>query len=683
MNTETARDTTLAMAGDTPTSVLALALLLCLPCTGYAGAFDGLTANTPLALEIMRQAKSAGMRSYMNQSVQPCEDFYAYACGNFARINPAQEKIVTTDFRRTLLTGYQRRVQQLLNGPKMSTDSSTETKVKYFYESCLAAKTEEWRQRQQLLALLKELGGMPAVEGSAWNESQFDTIEMMAMLLRRFGKQTLLQVNIKPGQSNTQYNALYLGQRVDLAHVKAEHMSNQLTLQWMLRHLPGVSDWRAQETAREITELNKALAEGVEALLPGQRHRVRLLDEMSLDYGPQLNLTRFVKLWLGYEYRVPVHESGASYFWQLKKLLDRTPKRILANYMLSSLLVDFEMMPCAQKTNELFADIVDHMVYRSLEKQTPHIPGSLRRLWQELKLAFENILRAPANNWLDEKTLNEALEKLKAMSFLMLGSRADQFEKYYSSLIINTGDYFGNVQRVVELHAHNMIEDLQRADTHLGTYHSIYSSPFYVPKQNLVVIPVNFMQHRYLFDDAYPMALKYGTFGFLLAHEIAHGFDDFNRYIDAQGNQRNWWQHNATLEFEQRKQCLVEQFHAYTYYGHRLLKRQTQLENIADYVGVRIAYAAYHSWYSQLPEMESEVLPRLLLSPQQLFFLSMGQLYCSDVMSAWRLKNVITDPHAPNEIRLKAIVSNFEPFSEVFDCAQDAAMNPTKRCVIY
>lgn len=673
------------MRGDTSTSVLALALLLCLPGTGYAGAFDGLTASTPLALEIMRQAKSAGMRSYMNDSVQPCEDFYEFACGNFARINPAQENIVITDFQRTLLAGHQRRVQQLLNAPKMSTDSATETKVKYFYESCLSAKHEEWRQRQQLLALLKELGGMPALEGSEWDASQFDTIEMMALLLRRFGKQTLLQVKIEPGQSNTQFNALYLGQRDDLPYHKAErlHQSNQLKLQWMLQHLLGMGDWRAQETAREITELNKELAEGVEELVPGQLHRVRLLDEMSSDYGPHLDLSRFVKLWLGYEYRVPVHESGARYFWQLQKLLDRTPRRILANYMLSSLLVDFEIEPCAQKTNKLFADIVDHMVYRSLEKQTPHIPGSLRQLWQELKQAFENILRKPANNWLGETTLNEALEKLKAMSFQVLGSTADQFEKYYSSLIINTGDYFGNVQRVLEVHAHNMIEDLQRAHAHLGTYHRIYSSPFYVPNKNMVVVPVSFMQHRYLFDDAYPMALKYGTFGFLLAHEIAHGFDDFNRYIDAQGNHRNWWQANATQEFEQRKQCLVEQFHGYTYHGHRLFKRQTQLENIADYVGVRIAYAAYHSWYSQLPEMESETLPRLLLSPQQLFFLSLGQLYCSDMMPIWRLTQAFRDPHAPYEIRLNAIVSNFEPFSEFFDCAQDAAMNPTKRCSIY
>lgn len=677
------------MAGDitaiiTWTSVLFLFLLLSLPATRYAGSFDSFSGSTPVVLEIMRQAKSAGMLSYMNSSVQPCNKFYEFACGNFARINPAQETMIT-DFQRTLSAGYQRRIRQLLNEPKTSTDSSTETKVKYFYESCLAAKTEKWNQRQHMLALLKELGGMPAVEGNSWDESQFDVIEIMAQLLKRFGKITLVQVNIWPGLSNSKFNALYLGQREDLPHRKAGalHLSNQLKLQRMLQNMVGLSESRAGETAKEIAELNLELAQGVEELPPSQLNRVRMLEEMSFDYGPHLNLTRFVELWLGHEYHVPVYESGASYFWQLKKLLDRTPKRIFANYMLSSLLVDFDMEPCDQKTNKLFADFVDYMVYRSLEKQTPHIPGSLRQLWQELKQAFENILRAPATSWLDENTLKEALEKLKAMTFQVLGTAADsQFEKYYDSLVINTADYFGNVQRLVETRAQNMREELNRAPSLRG-YRRVNSSPYYIPNLNRVIVPVSYMQHRYLFDDAYPMALKYGTFGFLLAHEMAHGFDDLSRSFDAQGNLRNWWQHNATQAFEKRKQCLVDQFHAYSYNEHRLPQRQIQSENIADNVGVRIAHSAYQSWLRHLPQMESEFLPTLSLTPQQLFFLSLGQLYCSDMQLQWHQTAVISDTHAPYEVRLNAIVSHFESFALAFECSQDAAMNPTKRCVIY
>ncbi|EDV94320.1 GH20472 [Drosophila grimshawi] len=38
---------------------------------------------------VMRLAKSAEMRSYMRPDLDACEDFYAYSCGNWPKINPA------------------------------------------------------------------------------------------------------------------------------------------------------------------------------------------------------------------------------------------------------------------------------------------------------------------------------------------------------------------------------------------------------------------------------------------------------------------------------------------------------------------------------------------------------------------------------------------------------------------
>lgn len=674
---------------------LCFTLLLSEPSVVSCGVFEGLNINTPLAHEIMRQAKSAGMRSYIDDSVEPCDEFYGYACGNFAKINPALDTM-STDFLRTLNAGYQRRVRQLLNKPKMSTDSPTETRVKYFYESCLNTRNRLWNQRTNLIALLKEFGGFPALEGSAWNESRFDAIEMMAQLLNRFGKVTLLNVEVSPGLANSKINRLYVGQRNDLESnmAVALHLSNQLKLKKSLVDLLGLSETSARETAAEITQLNMELARGIiepqEKLPPMQMYRLRMLDEMTESYGQSLNLTRFVRLWLNHDYQLPVYEYGESYLWQLKKILTKTSKRVLANYMLSSLLNEFEMVPCDQRTFELFTDYVDHMAYRSLEKQNPHIPGSLRQLWQELKVSFTNMLRDPSTNWLDEKTLIEALDKLKSMSFHILGEETQDFDSFYETLIISTSDYFGNVQRVLEMRGRHLREDLQRAPNP-NNYKSIEVSPFYSVEFNRVVIPASYMQHRYLFDDAYPTAIKYGTVGFLLAHEMAHGFDDLSRSFDAQGNLRDWWQPNATHQFEQRKQCLVNQFSEFIYNDNKLPKVQVQSENIADNVGVSIAHSAYLNWLRQQPETDSksistsdpEVLPRLSLSSQQLFFLALGQMSCTDLRPQWRQVVVASDEHAPNEVRVNAIMINSNAFAKAFKCRDGANMNPLKKCVIY
>ncbi|XP_034113136.1 neprilysin-1 [Drosophila albomicans] len=653
-----------------------------------SGVYEGLNINTPLTHEIMRQAKSAAMRSYMNNDAKPCDEFYAYACGNYGRINPVMER-VSSDILTTLNDGYVRRIGQLLNEPKMSTDSPTETRVKYFYESCVNTSRQPWNQRPFLIRLLKEFGGMPALEGTAWNASNFDAIEVMARLLKRFGKVTLINVEVSPGLSNTQINKIYLGQHSGLA----SKLSDQLKLQQSLEHLLGLSKENARKTAAEITELNAALLVGVvessEKLPPGQMNHLRLLDEMTESYGQNLNLTQFVRSWLGNKYLLPVYHHGESYMWQLKKLLGTTPKRILANYLLSSLLNDFKLVPCAEKTAEMFPDFVDHMVYRSLEKQNPHIPGSLRHLWQELKVSFEKLLRSPSANWLDEQTLGEALLKLKSMSFSVRGADAPDFEKHYASLVISTADYFGNVQRVLEMRGRHLRDDLERPPN-FKNYNKIELSPFYALLHNQVVIPASHMQHRYLFDDAYPMALKYGTVGYLLAHEMVHGFDDLASSLDAQGNLRDWWQKNTTEQFEQRKQCLVQQFSAITYNGKKLPRMKLQSENIADNAGVRIAHAAYVNWLQQQPtvdsdsETDSELLPRLSLTSEQLFFLALGQMSCSELRPERReAAAFISDGHAPNEVRVNAIMSNFDGFATAYKCPQGTPMNPTEKCVIY
>ncbi|KAH8310253.1 hypothetical protein KR044_000227 [Drosophila immigrans] len=651
-----------------------------------SGVYEGLSLNTPLAHQIMRQAKSAAMRSYLDSTVPPCDDYYGYACGNYGTINPAIAT-VSSDILTTLNAGYMRRVAQLLSAPKLSTDSATETRVKYFYESCVNTSEEPWQQRPHLVGLLNEFGGMPALEGNAWNASQFDAIEVMAQLLRRFGKVTLLNVHVSPGLANTQFNQIYMGQRDDLSHTR---YSDQLQLKRSLKQLLGLSEEAARKTAAEIIEVHLLLAVGTvdpeERLPPGQMNRLRLLQDMSESYGPQLNLTQFARSWLGHNYVLPVYEYGESYLWQLKKLLGKTQKRILANYLLSSLLSDFELLPCAAKTAELFPDFVDHMVYRSLEKQSPHIPGSLRQLWQQLKVSFELLLR---DSWLDEQTLEGALAKLRAMTFRVRGSDAPDFDSHYGSLVISTADYFGNVQRVLELRGQQLREELQRAPN-FRLYQKGEVSPFYALLHNQVVIPASHMQHRYLFDDAYPMALKYGTVGFLLAHEMAHGFDDLARSLDAQGNLRDWWQKNATQQFEERKQCLVQQFSEFSYDGHKLPQLKLQAENIADNTGVRIAHAAYLSWLQQQPSEDpenkssSELLPRLSLNAEQLFFLALGQMSCSQLRPEWReAVSFVEDGHAPNEVRVNAIMGNFEGFAKALECAQGSPMNPTEKCVVY
>lgn len=51
--------------------------------------------------------------------------------------------------------------------------------------------------------------------------------------------------------------------------------------------------------------------------------------------------------------------------------------------------------------------------------------------------------------------------------------------------------------------------------------------------------------------------------GSVIGHEITHGFDDEGRRFDKNGNKLSWWTNETIENFNQRKQCFVDQYNDY------------------------------------------------------------------------------------------------------------------------
>ncbi|XP_030370944.1 neprilysin-1 [Scaptodrosophila lebanonensis] len=646
----------------------------------------------------MREAKSAEMLNYMNREAAPCDDYFEHACGKWAKINPAKE--VLSDRFDALERGYQRRARRLLEQPKMSTDSTMESRVKYFYESCLNSTALQLNYRAHLVSVLEEFGGLPALKGSEWDESKFDWQDVMTRILRDYGVTTLLDVSVGADLSNNKVSRLYLGELEGLvsSEALAYYANYKASMATELSQMLGLSSLAAMETASEIVDLEFELARGISEPLAGvsmeDKTRLRMLDEMSESYKPQLNFTRLVSLWLGLEYQLPVYEHVESYLWNLRKLLQKTPNRVLANYMLITLLQKFKIdveptadqqrQLCTEKTTEHFPDYMDRLVYRSLELDNPRMPASFKQLWLQLKTAFSELLESPSSDWLSEQTRTAAVAKLKAMNFRISGAETEEYEQEYASLIISTDDYFGNIRRILKLRAEQLIASLAKAPS-LSMYQSNNQSPLYADEFNYVLIPVSFMQQRYLWDDVYPTALKFATVGSIIAHEMGHAFDDTCRKKDSQGNIKNWWDRNSTEAFERRKTCLIQQFSELKFRNKSMARSNAQGENIADNVSIRIAYGAYTRWLETEPGLTNttESLPHMTETAEQLFFLGVGQLWCVDHKRDQHSMATIGDVHPPEQLRLYAMLANYDEFAYVYQCREGSKMNPHDKCVMY
>ena len=58
--------------------------------------------------------------------------------------------------------------------------------------------------------------------------------------------------------------------------------------------------------------------------------------------------------------------------------------------------------------------------------------------------------------------------------------------------------------------------------------------------------------------------MNYGGIGFIIGHEITHGFDDQGRQYDDDGNLRNWWEPETKKQFLVNTKCIIKQYENYT-----------------------------------------------------------------------------------------------------------------------
>lgn len=178
-------------------------------------------------------------------------------------------------------------------------------------------------------------------------------------------------------------------------------------------------------------------------------------------------------------------------------------------------------------------------------------------------------------------------------------------------------------------------------------------------------------------------SLNYGSLGSVLGHEITHGFDNFGRLFDKNGNLLPWWTNGTIESYVNMTQCFVDQYSNYFVpeLGEHVDGKKTLGENIADNGGVREALEALrkhlrkHGPEPKLPGFEH-------LSSEQLFFLSFGNLWCG-VSTIENLKLDLEDEHSPQQFRARGALQNNKDFAIIWHCPPGSPMNPNKKCVIF
>ncbi|XP_046916756.2 neprilysin-1 isoform X2 [Dermatophagoides farinae] len=270
-------------------------------------------------------------------------------------------------------------------------------------------------------------------------------------------------------------------------------------------------------------------------------------------------------------------------------------------------------------------------------------PGSkLKAIHMVNQLKQSAIQSMEMNTFLDDETREQAVQKLRNIidniafpEWLIIDDHLDEFYGVQGSSIdsLIANHYCQSYVQMLRLDKYRMLKFLNNDEFDFPEIHtlSLQVNAFYSPVKNKIEIKATLLMLP-LFDVELPFYINYGKLGSIIGHEITHGFDEKNMKYDKNGNLKHWWAEKSFQNFKERSQCFVEQYQNYSRQSYGIQINTSSLnEDIADNGGVRFAYKAYRTELKRIENLERrpQLLPRLVakkITIEQLFFLSLAQV---------------------------------------------------------
>jgi putative endopeptidase len=284
--------------------------------------------------------------------------------------------------------------------------------------------------------------------------------------------------------------------------------------------------------------------------------------------------------------------------------------------------------------------------------------------------------RLSQNTALSSGSKARALDKLAKMDFFIGGPAEHQT---FETVQVGSTPYatFASILSTVIRADASKIG--QKADPWARTPTTIVNA-FYDPFGNDMYIPAGIMQAPFYTGGA-DAAANYGAIGWVLGHEVAHGYDPFGADFDGEGQFNPILDGGDALKFKALNTALIDQYNQLKVNGLPIDGESTVGENSADLVGMTIAFDALTERLKTRPEAASIDG----LTQQQRFFVAAAQMYAVKTTAVFDLISVLLDEHAPSQIRGVQPARNTQAFHDAFAIRPGDAMylDPAKRITFW
>ena len=277
--------------------------------------------------------------------------------------------------------------------------------------------------------------------------------------------------------------------------------------------------------------------------------------------------------------------------------------------------------------------------------------------------------------WMDDATRTASDEKLKTLEYLI--GFPDKWKTYDFEV---TDSYASNVLAGRAWQVNDRLSQIgQPVDRGRWEMTPPTVNAYYHPRKNHMVFPAGILQPPFYSVDAH-VPVNLGGMGMVVGHELTHGFDDEGSQYDPYGNLKAWWPADVRKKFEEQTKCVENQYAAYEPLpGVKLNGKLTLGENIADLGGLTLAFRAF-----QAIRADAKVVKVAEgFTEAQQFFLGNAQAWCSKIREPFARMLATTDPHSPPRFRVNGPMTNIPAFAEAFQCKKGSKMNPDNQCLVW
>jgi putative endopeptidase len=657
----------------------------------------------------------------VDKTLNPCDDFYKYACSKWIAANPipADQVYWSTGSGLDMWNDTVLRETLEASSKNDSGRSLVQQKIGDYWAACMdesgieAAGVKPIQPELDRIAAIKskqeitlEIAHLHHLFPGAWSASDNQTNAPFFGFTggQDYDDASKVVAQIDQGGLSLPNRDYYLNtddKSVETLKKYRAHVQKMFVL-------AGESEAQAGSDAAIVLELETALAKPQMDNIK-RRDPKNINNKMSLaqirELAPSIDWSAYLKA-----VNAPASEhylvSSPDFFRAENKLLEEHPIEHWKIYMrwqvihraapyLNKAMVDedfdfFARTLAGQEQNQPRWRRCVHSADRDLGEALGQayvdraFPPESRAHTLEMVHAIEHAMHDDIEtaSWMTPATKEQAIVKLKGIED-KIGYPSHWRD--YSSVKITRENYVANVNHASSFEFERWVAKIGKpVDRSEWTMTPPTINAYYDPQLNTINFPAGILQPPF-FEKTMDDSVNFGAIGMVIGHELTHGFDDQGRKFDAKGNLRDWWTPEDAKQYDERGKCISEEYTQDVPDAGPGVKQNgllTQGEDTADNGGIHLALFALEAELKKEGKSLDDKGPDGWTYRQR-FFLANAYSWCANVRPEVARLIVTTDPHSMPVFRIDNVVSNMSEFAQAFGCKAGQKMVRANACRVW